>query len=447
LKTADPLKRLRIGVYVAIILALLITTFLPAFSNAQQDLVYYVYLDNTVEKGLHRFLARAFYEAAEAGAQHIIVEMNTYGGAVDAADHIGKLFLDTEIPITVFVNNNAQSAGAYIALTADHILMVPQATMGSATVVDLEGQAGDAKTMAMWIEKMKAAAESNGRDPLYAEAMVDPDIEIEGLVGKGMPLNFNASEAVEHGYAEGIVSSLAEALAFLELEGAQVVEVEITFAESVARFITNPIVASILLSLASLGLILELYSPGFGVPGAIGLAALLLFFFGHMIAGFAGWEALILLIIGIGLLALEVFTAGFGLFGLLGIASVVGSLLLASVDIAAGIRHIGVALIVSIVALLILSRFLNRRGFFSKLVLEEELSTAEGTTRHQQKSEWIGKEGVAINKLRPSGTIKLDGRLVDVVSDGRPIPAGARVRVVHVEGTRVMVTQVDEEEW
>lgn len=436
-------RKLRIIFYMFFIFSLIYSVFLtsPSSADTSRTIVYVVPVTETIEAGLHAFMERAFKEAEEARADHILLEMNTYGGAVQAADDIGKLLQETSIPISVFINNSAISAGAYIALNADNIIMVPTATMGSATVVDMEGNAGDAKAMSMWVRAMRSAAESNDRDPYYAEAMVNQEIKIEGF---DQPLTFSASESLEHGYAEKIANTRVEVLEFLGLEEAIIEEVEISFAEKIARFVTNPIVVSILFSLASLGLILELYSPGFGIPGTIGISALLLFFFGHMIAGFAGWESLLLFGIGVILIVLEIFTAGFGIFGILGLASVISSLALASVDIVSGLKSMGVAVLITIVVMGMLGKYLDKRGFWSKLVLQENLSEEESKTTFKQKSELIGKIGVTLTQLRPAGTAKIGDMRYDVVSEGSFTDIHTAVKVIFVEGTRIVVREVED---
>jgi membrane-bound serine protease (ClpP class) len=442
------LKTMRFAIYFVLMIPFISTVFLTPSVSADKEkpLVYVVPIEETIESGLHAFLERAFREAEDSVADHIILDINTPGGAVKAASDIGDLLQKTKIPITAFVNPDATSAGAYIALNANNILMVPTGTMGSATVVNLEGNAGDAKVMAYWISKMEGAAEVNGRDPLYAKAMVDPEVEIEGLTPKGTPLDFKASQALEHGYAEGIVESLDEALTFLELGNATIIVVEPTIAEKVSRFITHPVVVSILFSLASLGIILELYSPGIGIPGMVGVSSLLLFFFGHMIAGFAGWESLLLFVVGIILIAIEIFMPGFGVFGILGAVSVIGSLALASIDIISGLKSIGIAALVTVVVLLILGRSLTKRGFWSKLVLQEAVSTDEGKAYSQKKTELLGKTGVTLTQLRPAGTVKIGDRRYDVVSRGEFIENNKTVKVIDVEGTRIVVSEVGDSE-
>lgn len=441
-------KIIRFTMYMLFMLPLLLSSLLPAVGQAENSkkIVYVVPVEATIERGLHAFMARAFEEAENNFADHIILDINTPGGAVHAAGEIGELLQKTQIPITAFVNPNATSAGAFIALNADQIVMNPNGgSMGSATVIDMEGNAGDAKVMAHWITKMTGAAKANGRDPLYAEAMVDPAIEIEGLTTNERPLDFRTDQALEYGYAEGTASNLEELLEFLELSGAQVVNMEISAAEHLARFITHPVVVSILFSLASLGIILELYSPGFGIPGMIGVSALVLFFFGHMVAGLAGWESLILFVVGVVLIAIEIFIPGFGVFGTLGAAAVIGSLALGSINIVVGLKSIGIAIVVTIIALIILGKSLNKTGFWSKLILEEDVSSEEGKVAFQKKSELVGQTGITVTKLRPSGTAKINGVRYDVVSDGGFIDILQPVKIIAVEGARIVVTQLDDE--
>src|SRR5690625_1830413 len=163
--------------------------------------------------------------------------------------------------------------------------------------------------------------------------MADDSIDLPELnAPKGEFLTLTPNNAMEVGYSEGIVNNRTELLGKLHLNGATIVEVETSIAEEVARFITSPIVIPILLSVASLGLIVELYSPGFGVPGTMGLIALVLFFYGHIIAGLGGMEAIILLLIGIILIISEFFVAG-GILGILGVGAILGSLFLEGFDV------------------------------------------------------------------------------------------------------------------
>lgn len=286
------------GISWIFILVLSFTLVLPTMTAFASDKVYHVPIEAEVEKGLKAFLERAFKEATENNAEAIVLEIHTPGGFVDAATDIGKLIDEAPIKVIAFINSKAHSAGAFIALHADEIYMVPNGTIGAAAVIDSAGNAADEKANSAWLAQMRAAAETSGRDPKYALAMANKRIDIPELAPVGELLTLSADEALEVGYSEGTASSLEDVLVLADLKGSEVIGMEPTLSEQVARIITNPVVVPILLSLASLGLVLELYSPGFGVPGLVGLSSLGLFFFGHTIAGFLATKQLYYLLLG-----------------------------------------------------------------------------------------------------------------------------------------------------
>ncbi|WP_154655297.1 NfeD family protein [Pontibacillus halophilus] len=411
--------------------------------DGKGQLVYIVPIEKEVEKGLAAFLKRSVYEAEEAGADHIVFEIDTPGGAVDAAGDIASLFQDIEIPTSAFVINKALSAGSYIALNADEIYMKPIATMGAAGVITSDGNAASQKAQSAWISSMRSAAESNDRDPLYAEAMANKEIDLpEYRAGKGEFLTLDPNEAVEVGYAEGIVEDRVELLSELGLSKATVTETSPTFAENLARFITNPVVVPILLSVASLGFIVELYSPGFGIPGIMGLSSLVLFFYGHTVAGLAGYETIILFVVGLILIVLEFFVPG-GILGVIGVGSVVGALFLSSADIGHMALSLAIALMVAIIASVILFKTMGlEKGFLRNIILNDSTSKEKGYVPAVSREELMGAKGVSLTPLRPSGTGDFDGERIDVVTEGSFIPNNSPIEVVKVEGTRVVVRQI-----
>ncbi|MEN1969358.1 nodulation protein NfeD [Lentibacillus sp. N15] len=418
------------------------------FAQAKDDtgdgkLVYVIPIEKEVEKGLESFLARTTKEAEEAGADQIIFEIDTPGGRVDAAGQIATLLQGLKTPTTAYVVNQALSAGSYIALNMDAIYMQPHATMGASGVINEDGTAADKKAQSAWLSAMKGAAESKGRDPLYAKAMADPSIDLpEYGAPKGEFLTLDATTAVEVGYAEGVTKNRTALLHELGLTNAKIVEAAPTFSEELARFLTNPVVVPILLSVASLGLIVELYSPGFGVPGTMGLLALILFFYGHIVAGLAGYEAMILLILGIILIIVEFFVAG-GIVGLLGVGSILGSLFLSSEDIGHMAMSVSIAFIIAIVASVVLFKTIGmEKGFFRHIILRDQTSTEQGYVSSVNRLELIGLEGVTLTPLRPSGTALFDGERMDVVSEGSYIQINKAVKVVMVEGVRVVVREI-----
>lgn len=418
-------------------------TTIQAESDGEGQLVYIVPIEKEVERGLEAFLERSTTEAKEAGANHIIFEIDTPGGRVDSANKIGSLLQSLEIPTTAYIVNEALSAGSYIALNSDYIYMNPNATMGASGVITADGNAADKKAQSAWIAAMKSAAESKGRDPLYAMAMADPDIDLpEYGAPKGEFLTLTPSEAVEVEYAEDIVQNRVELLHELNLSNATIVETETTFAEEVARFVTHPVVIPILLSIASLGLVLELYSPGFGLPGILGLISLLLFFYGHVIAGLAGMEAIILFVLGIVLIILEFFVPG-GILGLLGAAAIIGSLFIAGYDLAHMSLSVAIAFIVAIVAGIILFKWIGtERGILKKLILRDRTTSDLGYVSNVERKDLIGKKGITLTPLRPSGTILMADERLDVVSDGAFIEKDKQVQVIHVEGMKIVVREI-----
>lgn len=435
-----------------IILASIIFTFtllsgtllINADDKGEGKLVYVIPIENEVERGLEAFLTRSTTEAIEAGANHIIFEIDTPGGRVDSAKKIGSLLYDLEIPSTSFILSDALSAGSYIALFTEDIYMKPNSTMGASGIINEDGTAADKKAQSAWFAAMEAAAESKpGRDPLYALAMADSEIDLpEYSAPEGKFLTLSPNEAVEVDYAQGILENRNELLYELDLTDAKVVEMETTFAEDVARFITNPVVIPILLSVASLGLIVELYSPGFGVPGSMGILALVLFFYGHIIAGLAGMEAVILLIIGIGLIVTEFFVTG-GILGLLGIGAIIGSLFMSGYDLNHMSLSIAIAFIVAIIAGVILYKAIGmERGFFRRIVLRDRTTTELGYVSSVNRLELIGLEGVTVTQLRPAGTASLNDERLDVVSEAGFVEANQKVKVIKVEGMRIVVRAI-----
>lgn len=434
--------------YIVLFISVIILIGLPINTSAENEgkgqLVYVIPIEKEVERGLEAFLVRTTTEAIEEGAQHIIFEINTPGGRVDSAEEIATLLQSLDVPTTSFIVNQALSAGSYIALNTDTIYMSPHSKMGASGVITQDGTAADKKAQSAWIKAMTAAAESKGRDPLYAEAMANEEIDLpEYGAPKGEFLTLNPREAVEIDYAQGIVQNRVELLYELGLSHATIEEVETTLAEEVARFITSPIVIPILLSIASLGLIVELYSPGFGVAGTMGLIALVLFFYGHIIAGLAGMEAIVLLILGIGLIIAEFFVTG-GILGLLGVGSIIGSLFLSGYDIGHMSLSIAIAFVVAVVAAVVLFRSIGlEKGIFRRIVLQDRTSTELGYVSSVSRMELMGLEGITVTPLRPAGTALLDGERIDVVSEGGFIEENKRVKVVNVEGMRVVVREED----
>lgn len=428
---------------------LLLSAVAVPFSNTEAagDKVYHVKIDEAVEKGLHAYLKRSFKEAEEADAKAIILEIDTLGGFTDAAGQIGKLMDETDTRIIAYINYRAISAGAFIALHADEIYMSPNGKIGAAQAIVGSGNAAEEKADSFWKAEMISAATSSNRRTDFALAMADDSVDLpEYRAPLGKLLTLTAQEAAEEevGYSEGTISSFEDLVGLLGFQSAEIVETKVSFAEGLTRFITHPIVVPILLSIAGLGLVLELYSPGFGVAGTMAISSLLLFFFGHLIAGLAGYETLILFGVGVVLVLLEFFLAG-GIAGALGAIAIVASIILAGANPAYMAFSVLIALAVAVSGMVIIMKFFGRKlHLLNKMILMDATDTESGYVSNVNRVELLGKRGLAITTLRPSGTIELDGERIDVVSQGSYIEKGKHVIIVKVEGSRIVVRESNE---
>ena len=437
----------RVKVYTGFGLLLLsFLLMLPAI-QADTSTVYVIPIEDEVERGLQAFIERGIEEAEDAGAEAIIFEIDTPGGFVDAADGIARLLNKTSLEKIAFVNQDALSAGAFLALHNDEIYMHPNGRMGAAQVIDQAGNAAADKANSAWLASMKSAAQTADRNPEFALAMADASMALPELgVAEGELLTLGAEEAEQVGYSQGAVSSLDELLALKGYENASVVTVDETFSESLARFLTNPIVVPILLSIAGLGLLLELFTPGVGIPGLIGLVFLLLFFYGHLVAGLAGYESIILLVIGFGLLVAEFIIPG-GVAGFLGIAAILGSILLAGGDLKTTAIAVLIAMIVATVGMVIVVKFFGKRlDLFKRIILTDATDTESGYVSTTNRPELVGQIARAVTALRPSGTIKLNDERIDAVSEGRFLDNGKDVKIIKVEGSRIVVRELEKQE-
>jgi len=415
--------------------------------------VYVVPIEGVIDLGLAPFLQRVLDEAKESGAAAVILEINTFGGRVDAAVQIRDALLRAPVPTIAYVNKRAISAGALISLAAGKLVMAEGGTIGAATPVQMgapgaAAQPVEEKTVSYMRKEFRATAESRKRPPLIAEAMVDADVAIPGLVEKGKLLTLTTEEALKHKVADFRADTLESLLDQSGLGGAEVRRATPNWAENLVRFLTHPIVSSLLITIGMLGIFIEIRTPGFGVPGALGVTSLGLFFWGHWLVQLAGWEELLLLAAGALLIVIEVFVIpGFGLVGALGIVALLGGIVLSLVGaqdsyevVLTAAMRVVFALVAAIITSLVMMRFLPRTAMGRRLVLDTGLSAQQGyASAPESDSHWLGKTGRASTPLHPAGIAEIEGERVDVVSTGEPIDAGEAIAVVRVDGNRVVV--------
>ncbi|MEQ7052481.1 NfeD family protein [Paenibacillus alvei] len=402
-------------------------------------------LKGTVNPVMESFLFRALDEAEQLSPEAIIIEMDTPGGQLESAGNISQRIISSPVRTIMFVEGNAASAGSYLALSANEIAMTPGSAIGSAALVDgAHNYVNDPKLVAMWVSKMKAVAQKNGRDPLVAQAMADLQgaYEIKELgrtIPSGEVLSLSSEDARKAGYAEYVASNTADLLKQLKLDQANLVQIEPSTSEQIAAFVVHPGIATLLLFLGIAGVAIELFVPGFGVPGILGIAGFCLYFFGHYIAGLAGVETIVLFIIGLILLALELFIPSFGILGILGSLSLITGVVRAANDTADALMSLGIAFAAALVVVIIVVRVFKHRGIWNKFILRDSLTTDEGYVSNINHTELLGKTGRALTTLRPSGTALIGDIKYDVVTDGGFISRDEEIEVVEVEGVRIVV--------
>ena len=418
--------------------------------------IYVVPIEDMIDNALARYLERAIGEAEKADATVVVFHIDTFGGLVDAADKIRQSILSADVPTIALIDKNAASAGALISYAADRIVMVPGASIGAATVVEgVGGEAAPDKYQSYMRGLMRSTAEAKGRDPAVAEAMVDESIELSGVSEKGKVLTLSANEALELGVADLIVEDYDELVDRLELSNHASIRHETTGVERFLRFFGSPVIQSILMLMMLGGLYFELQTPGVGFPGTIALIGGAFFFAPNYATGLVeSWE-IALFVIGVILLIIEVFvTPGFGLAGVTGLILAVGALFAALVgnvglsfppmsEIVSAIYTMAATMVLLVLLLFSLGRYLPSSSAVSRLVLTPELASIGGYTSAETRDWLVGKTGLALTALRPSGTATIEDERVDVVSQGDFVDRGSAIRVVSVSGSRVEVKELE----
>ncbi len=401
---------------------------------------------------------KAFAEADSLNADVILIHMNTYGGLVDIADSLRTRIMQSRIPVMVFIDNNAASAGALISIATDRIYMRPGANIGAATVVDQTGEVVADKFQSYMRSMMRSTAEAKGRDPEIAQAMVDPSIVVEGVIEEGKVLTFTASEAMRWGFCEGIAENIDEVIKLAGFENYTFVNQKLSTIGRIISFLMHPIVSGLLIMLILGGIYFELQTPGVGFPIIVALSAALVYFAPFYLEGLASnWE-IVIFIIGLILLAIEIFAIpGFGVAGILGIIFMVSGLALAMIGndgpdfSGVPMGQIGRAFLVVIIAFFLSitsSIYLSAKLLTSKgrigniLALNTVQDTYAGYSSVDGRlKNLIGKTGTAYTILRPSGKVEIEDDVYDATALTGYIEKGEKVRVVKLETTQIFVVK------
>ena len=410
-------------------------------------------IDDNIDPRTNRYTKLLLEEASKSEYDIVVIEMDTYGGAVNDADDIRTRILDFNKPIYVWINKDAASAGALISIACDSIYMSSGASIGAATVVTGDGAQAPDKYQSYMRSIMRSTAEAKGRDPKIAEAMVDEDISVDSVSMEGKVITFSTKEAIKYGFCDAELNSVDEILVRQGIENYNITEFELGSAEGIISFFLNPIVSSILILLILGGLYFELQTPGIGFPIMASVTALILYLVPYYLNGVAeNWE-IVLFFVGIILIAIEVFIIpGFGVFGVFGLFTSIGSLILIMLNndffdftfvLSKDLVSSSLSVLISVFSFLLLVLFggvkITDTKAFKKIALEETQESSKGFISKKYSDELIGVKGKSFSVLRPSGKVIINEKIYDASTNGEFIEKNKNVEVISNEGSSLKV--------
>ena len=457
-------------IYIIVTITICFSSLSSAFG--QEKKIFKIDLKKEIGSTTWIYIEKGFLAANDEKADIIFIHMNTYGGEVMYADSIRTKILNSKLPVYVFVDNNAASAGALIAIACDKIFMRSGGSIGAATVVNEKSERMPDKYQSYMRSMMRATAESHGKDTIVkgpdttfnwkrehiiAEAMVDDRTVIPLINDSGKTLTFTSLEALKYGYCDGIADSYKEVIETkLNIKKYELIVFEPDFWDNLKGLLMSGVVQSLLIMLIIWGIYFELQAPGIGLPLGLALTAAVLYFAPLYMDGLAAnWEILIFLI-GLVLLAIELFVIpGFGIAGISGIILIMAGLILSllnNVDFDfnnVNQKDVGVAIFIVTAGMglafgliLYISSKIGSKGLFKNIALNETMETSEGYIGvSMDQVQLIGKIGEASTVLRPSGKVKIDGVVYDAISIQSFIEKGASVKVVKYETGQIYVIQ------
>ena len=439
------------------IFKVLVLSLLPLFNilgnNEEKKKILVGKIDNNIDPRTNRYSKLLLEEALDKDYDIVVIEMDTYGGAVNDADDIRTRILDFEIPIYVWINKDAASAGALISIACDSIYMSSGASIGAATVVTGDGAQAPDKYQSYMRSIMRSTAEAKGRDPKIAEAMVDEDIKVDSISMEGKVITFSTKEALKYGFCDAELNSIDEIMDRQGIENYEISSFELGSAEGIISFFLNPIVSSILILLILGGLYFELQTPGIGFPIIASITALILYLVPYYLNGVAeNWE-IIMFFVGIIFIALEVFVIpGFGIFGIAGLFTSITSLILIMLNndlfdftfvLSRDLVSSSLSVLISVLSFLLIILFggvkLTDSNAFKNIALAQTQEVSKGYISNRYSNNIVGKKGKSFTVLRPSGKIKIDSQIFDASTEGDFIEKNKNIIVVSVEGSSLKV--------
>ena len=413
---------------------LIILILFSSYSFAEEDTVYVVPIKGEINRAVGNYVSNTVEKLNKKNAKGIIFEIDTYGGLIDEAINIKDAIVDVDIPTISFVNNKAESAGVLITIASDNVVMSPNATIGSAeTIPNTE------KELSLWRAVLRDTAQYRGRDSEIIEAMADKDIEIKGISPKGKLVNLTSQEALEVEVTDYISNDYDDILNEFGLSNVKIVHETESIQLKLAKYISNPYVSSLILTIAFVGMIIEIFTPGFGIGGTISIIGFGLYFGGNILAGHSHWTSLALFITGLILLVVEGIVPGFGLPGISGIIFVLIGIVLAMDSLGIALLSMSIAIIITSIVTTILVKLGFRSTMLDRIILKDNKEKKNKYISSDSKDMMLNKKGITVSSLRPSGFVDIDGEKLDVLSDEGFIPKDTMVKVVRVEGSKIFV--------
>ena len=435
------------------------------FSILYSETVYRIPIEGTIDLGLPPFINRMLQEAKSMNAEVVVFDINTFGGRVDAATQIKDAILGADIKTVAFVNRRAISAGALITLSCEQVYMAGGGLIGAATAVDMSGKKGSEKVISFMREEMASTAEKRGRNKDIARGMVDEELSFTHLVingdsvlvddiegqKEGKLISLTTDQAIKYGIADGSAETIDALLDSLGYSSAKLIETSENWSEKIVRFLTDPVVASLLTTFGFLGILFELQSPGWGIPGFVGLACLILSLSVSYIAELATMSDMLFVFAGLGLILLEMLVIpGFGIVGLGGIGFMMyGLYLLLLPDVPVGeeimeqaMDGFMIGIIGAVIGLILLIKLMMKTKFWEQLTAPDIQKKEDGYSNTQGWEGLEGMNGIADTDLHPSGWVKIQEQRIFVVSEGGFIDEGKEIIVLSIDGNRVLVREL-----
>jgi len=486
------------GILTQIFILFLIPSSLSYSDIHNSTMVAVIPINGEINRTMAVFVKRGVENAVKDGVEYLVFDINTFGGRVDSALQIANIIGSVEKGRTIgFVSASSGqlgvswSAGALISLSCRKIYMAPGTSIGAAAPITMgpEGAKPTSEKVVSAVRaQMSALAEKNGYPVAVAEAMVDVDIElveiryddrillvkredveefrrkareesrkfeeVKVVSPSGKLLTLTAKQMEYYGISSGTVRDIDELMEYEGIRNPLIIRYNESGADKVVSFLTSSAVAGLLIMIGIIALLIEITTPGFGLPGTIAIICFLIVFFSYGLLGTLESFELLLFIAGIILLVIELLLIpGFGVTGVAGIILIVASLILSmqgfvipKFDYQRKIMKINAIVVLSslvgaLIGFTVLARFLPKIGVFSALMLKAEQKPEEGfvVQDEEEKSKLVGGQGIAVTPLRPSGKAKIGDELYDVQTEGEYVEKGTRIEVIEVSGNRIIV--------